>query len=627
MRENIRDYLAGEISRRDFVRGLTAAGFSLAATRSALGALEPIVNPGLGTPASAPLYPFEGGGGELLAEQLVEFGTRFVFLCNSSGMGPLADAVVDRPQIQLIQAVSEHQTMAIADGYAKASGEVAFATFSRVGGPGASANMYNAMKDRTPIVIFTDHANTTSQGRDGHEDLEDWLTPFAQYTKWRWLVSEPSRIPEWLAKGFKVSSVAPGGPTMIRVPRNLLYRTNVESGIFPRQSINVPMNLVPNPQVIEQAAEMLVESSSPILYLSHEVWSSGARSDVVELSELLAIPATQARSWGADFPTDHPHFLGQYYDPMRFPSSIDLFLNLGAHMPSPPSEAKVIHAGMDTRHIGGSSPTDLSIVAEVKETARALIEAVKSVATPERLARIRNDRRPALVEAASGMRTALTAAAGSVWDQVPVSWPRLLLTLNQMIDEDAIVVTEVGTEDWVLRAFPFADGKKTRIGRTVGRALGWGVGASIGVQLAHPNRQVISLQGDGGFLFGQSDALWSMSRYDVPVITVIGNNHSYDEPRNQMQARGGRAAQENKDMICYLGSPDVDFTHIGQAYGIRGERVLNPDQLEPAIERAIRTAREGRPYILDVEVARTGLLADSTWHPAYSVAAVREGRG
>ena len=104
---------------------------------------------------------------------------------------------------------------------------------------------------------------------------------------------------------------------------------------------------------------------------------------------------------------------------------------------------------------------------------------------------------------------------------------------------------------------------------------------------------MVSLQGDGGFLFGQSDALWTMSRYDVPVITVIANNHSYDEPRNQMQARGGRAAQENRDMICYLGSPDVDFTHIGLAHGIGGERVLNPDQLEPAIRRG-DSNRSGR---------------------------------
>ncbi len=624
MREDVRDYLAGAISRRDFVGSLTAAGFSLAAARSALGALEPLVKPSPEPAAMGTLSPFVGRGAELVAEQLQEFGTRFFFVCNSSGMGPLADALVDRPQIQFFQAVSEHQTMAIADGFAKASGEVAFAGFSRVGVPGSSPNMYNAMKDRTPVVVFTDHQNTGSHGRDGHEDLEDWLTPFQQYTKWRWLVGEPSRIPEWLAKAFKVSSVAPGGPTLIRVPRNLLYRDKVRSAIFPRQSINIPMNIVPNPKLIEQAAEMLVESSKPVLYLSHEVWSSGARPDVVELAELLAIPATQARSWAADFPTDHPLYLGSR---RRFARQVDLFLNLGAHMQRTPSGAKVIHGSMDTRHIGGASATDLSIVADVKETTKSLIEAVKSIATPERLARIRNDRRPGIVEITSGLRTARQAAAGSLWDQAPVSWPRLLLTLNQRIDEDAIIVMEVGTEDWVLQAFPFADGKKTRMGRTVGRALGWGVGASIGVQLAHPDRQVISLQGDGGFLFGQSEALWSMSRYDVPVITVIANNHSYDEPRNNMQSQGGRAFQAKKDMICYLGSPDVDFTHIGRAYGIRGERVLNPDQLEPAIDRAVRTAREGRPYILDVEVARTGMLADSTWYPAYSVAAAREGRG
>ncbi len=624
MREYAREFVTGRISRRSFVQSLTGAGFSLAAARSALGSLEPLTAAGP-TPSEGQ-GSFVGTGGALIAEQLKEFQTRFIFVCNSSGMGALADALIDRPELQFIQAVSEHQTMAIADGFAKASGQVAFAGFSRVGGPLASANMYNAMKDRTPVVVFTDHSDTGSQGRDGHEDLEDWLTPFQQYTKWRWLIAEPTRIPEWLAKAFKVSSIAPGGPTLIRAPRNLLYRDNLKANIFPRQSIDVPMNLSPAPRLVERAAEMLIEAKSPLLYLSHEVWSSGARAQVVELAELLAIPAVQARSWGADFPTDHPLFLGQYHQPLRFPAQVDLFLNLGAHMPRVPQGAKVIHARIDTRHIGGRAPVDLSIAADVKETARSLLDAVRAVATPQRLAKIRAGREPRLTDAAEGMRQSLKEAARSLWNQTPVSWPRLLVTLNEMIDPQAIIVTEVGTEDWVLRAFPFADGKKTRIGRTVGRALGWGVGASIGVQLAHPDRQVVSLQGDGGFLFGQSDALWTMSRYDVPVITVVANNHSYDEPRNNMFMRNGKAAQANKDMICYLGSPDVDFTHIARAHGIAAEKVHNPDQLGPAIQHALKTSRGGRPFLLDVEVARTGFAADSTWFPAYSVAAARNGK-
>jgi len=225
--------------------------------------------------------------------------------------------------------------------------------------------------------------------------------------------------------------------------------------------------------------------------------------------------------------------------------------------------------------------------------------------------------------ATDAFRAAYIASAREQWSSSPITWPRLLLTLDEMLDDDAIVVEEVGTEDWVLRSFAFAEGKKTKIGRTLGRALGWGLGASIGVKLANPDRQVVALLGDGGFLFGQSDAFWSMSRYDVPVITVIGNNRSYDEPRNNIFMRGGRAQQQGKDMICYLGSPDVEYSDIARAYGIKGERVNAPDDFPAAMQRAIATTREGRPYLLDVRVARTGLGADSTWYPRYSVAASR----
>ena len=177
-----------------------AAGFSLAAARSVVSALEPIVRAeasDLSPAAPETTKPFTGTGGELLAEQLQAFDTRFVFICNSSGMGPLCDAVVDRPGIQFIQGVSENQVVGMADGFAKAAGRAAFACFSRVGGPLASANMYNAMKDRTPLVVFTDHMDSQSDGRDGHEDLDDWLDAFKQYTKWRWVAKEGNRIPEW----------------------------------------------------------------------------------------------------------------------------------------------------------------------------------------------------------------------------------------------------------------------------------------------------------------------------------------------------------------------------------------------------------------------------------------------
>ena len=169
MRNLVKDYLGKKVSRRSFISKATAAGFTVAAARSSLSALEPIVSAETSIPTivTTTTKSFAGTGGELLAEQIRSTGTRFIFICNSSGMGPLCDAVVDRPDLQFIQGVSENQAVGMADGYAKATGQTSFACFSRVGGPIASANMYNAMKDRTPVVIVTDHMDSTADGRDG----------------------------------------------------------------------------------------------------------------------------------------------------------------------------------------------------------------------------------------------------------------------------------------------------------------------------------------------------------------------------------------------------------------------------------------------------------------------------
>jgi thiamine pyrophosphate-dependent acetolactate synthase large subunit-like protein len=133
----------------------------------------------------------------------------------------------------------------------------------------------------------------------------------------------------------------------------------------------------------------------------------------------------------------------------------------------------------------------------------------------------------------------------------------------------------------------------------------------------------VSLQGDGGFLFGQTDSLWTLSRYDIPVMTVITNNRSYEETRWQMINRGGRAAQAGRDYVCNLGDPDVDFMKLAAAYNIPGAIVSNTDELEPAIKRGLQTLKEGRPFMLDVRTRKLGAGADISWYPDFSVAKQR----
>jgi thiamine pyrophosphate-dependent acetolactate synthase large subunit-like protein len=161
------------------------------------------------------------------------------------------------------------------------------------------------------------------------------------------------------------------------------------------------------------------------------------------------------------------------------------------------------------------------------------------------------------------------------------------------------------------------------IGRTSGAALGWGVGAAAGVKIAQPDKQVVCLQGDGGFLFGQAMALWTMSRYQIPVITVVYNNRSYNETRERSFAQGGRQAETGKDMLSYLGDPDVDFVKLSNAFGVPAEQVRTPDQIIPAMRRAVRAAQDGKPYLIDALVGRTGRGAELTWYPKLSVAEMR----
>jgi acetolactate synthase-1/2/3 large subunit len=199
------------------------------------------------------------------------------------------------------------------------------------------------------------------------------------------------------------------------------------------------------------------------------------------------------------------------------------------------------------------------------------------------------------------------------------------MELDSALDKDALIVDELSTEKTkVFSYLRTREGGRTRIGRSIQQALGWGVGLSIGAKLAKPNSQVVSLVGDGAFLFGQCEALWSMSRYDVPVITIVFNNRSYNEPRQRIMGKMGKQGITGKDMACYLGSPDVDFAKIAAAFGIAGEVVTNPGQIRPALDRAIKTTRGGKPYLLDLVVERSGVGAESTWYPAYSVAQHRD---
>jgi thiamine pyrophosphate-dependent acetolactate synthase large subunit-like protein len=272
------------------------------------------------------------------------------------------------------------------------------------------------------------------------------------------------------------------------------------------------------------------------------------------------------------------------------------------------------------------NPTDLPIIADVKETAKALIEAVSRSITAAQKATAK-DR----IAEGAAFNQKIRAAREQMYadrrDSVPIAWERVAQEAELVLEKDAIINHEFNSAmPRVLPWFEFGRGKKELYGRTMGSGLGWSVGASIGIKMATPDRQVVCLLGDGAFLMGQIEALWAARRFEAPVLYVVFNNRSFNDTRMRATAAAPRLRELKMDLGSYLGSPDVSFEQAAKAFDVKGATVTKPGEIADALKRGIRELKEGRPFVLDVVAERVGLLAESTWYPKYSIADKRTRR-
>ena len=158
-----------------------------------------------------------------------------------------------------------------------------------------------------------------------------------------------------------------------------------------------------------------------------------------------------------------------------------------------------------------------------------------------------------------------------------------------------------------------------------GAHLGSGVGTAAGVKLARPNQQVICLVGDGSFIFGPS-ALWNMARQELPVITIVYNNHAYAGPHSRAieHVASGRMVQTGQFVHDYLGNPDMNMAQMAKGFGVEGEVADSPGQLKTALARARKATQDGKPYLIDAQVRRTGVgWAENPWTPPIRIAQMR----
>jgi acetolactate synthase-1/2/3 large subunit len=635
MRELVARYLSRSISRRGFLKGLTTAGISLAAAESILESIVPVAH-AQDTRRVAPdaIKMVEGTGAECFAEQLIASGVRYVFGNSASEDAQFYEALVDRPQLKYILTPHEGPGAAMAAGYVKASGEPTIVMQAAVVGlVNAMGQMFNAYKEQTPLVFYSYRTDQTRRaGRDGFEEVANQEQIVQPMTKYSWLARRADMIPETVRRGFKAAWTQPYGPTYVSWHSDLNdEKTYAE--VIVQEKVDPRMRVRPNPVEVERAAKLLVEAKMPLMIVGDEITTAKAAAKAVKLAELLGMPVTQARQIYANFPETHPLWVGSLpaarLAALDFPKNPDVVINVGNKLqhngPQPivAREAKFIDMRIDSWSMGNVMNTEVPLVADVAYGLDDLIAAVEGLVTPA--IRKRAQERAQEVRRFSEKAKTLRAlvAKNPEWNRNPMLADRVTSEIAQFADKDAIIVHEAGSV--VLHGFDFNPIGGRELFFYYGAHLGSGVGTAAGVKLARPNRQVICLVGDGSFIFGPT-ALWNMARLELPVITVVYNNHAYSGPHSRVieKTAGGKMVQKRQFVHDYLGNPDMNMAYIAKGFGVDAEVVESPGELGAALARARKATVQGRPYLIDAQVARVGVAwAEKPWVPPISVARER----
>ncbi len=641
MRTLLNDYYGGGLSRRDFVGRLIAAGFTTAAAARVVEAAD------LGdvaTAIDANAKSVTGTGGDLLVAQVKAAGARFVFTNPGSIEVGFFDALTDHDDLKLILGLHEGIVIPMADGYHRVSLKPAFVNVHSTGGTAQMAGqLANAHYDGSGLVITSGLNDTTLFSDEGAiSPNRGWSQSDINrmFTKISWDVRNPASVALAVRRAFKLAMTAPGGPVYIGYTTQALGTKGVTADIYPRENFMVDARPRPAKDQIETLAKWLLEAERPMPIFGDQVWKSGAQADVVELVELLGLPAAGPGLGQGyrNFPTRHPHYVGTHVTDAEYPrGQSDLVIQYGTrdwggtNMPTGSrlaKGAKFVALGIDANSLGRTQPMNLAVVADVKAATRDLIDAVKSMATADRLAKIRSARAPVVKGAVAAAHKQLLDTVRANYGKSPIHQDELSYEMEQLLDPDAIMVVENET----------SPGSQTAPGTTLFTAghrenekmwvtntylsLGWGIGAAIGAKLAEPNRQVVCSMGDGAVMFSAS-GFWTMKRYQIPVLTVVFNNRYYQAVRNGFYNFDGRMKTTGHYHGLYIGDPDIDFVKLADSQGVKGEKVTASSEIKAAFKRGIQATRDGNPYLIEVVVGRVGGGAESTWHQGFKLAPER----
>jgi benzoylformate decarboxylase len=540
---------------------------------------------------------------ELLRQESVEY----VFGIPGATEIHFMDALEEAPEIRYILGLQEIVCAGMAEGYARASGRPGFLNLHTAPGLAAATPMlYNAKAGGVPLVVTVGQNHTRLLQRDPH--LTGDIVGIAKiHTKWSTEIVHAEDLPTVLQRAFKMALQPPMGPVLVSIPQNVLEQ-DLEFDPAPR-TVVYP-HLRPDAAALARAAGILASAERPMLLVESGVARCDAVDEVVRFAELTGSRVYQ--NWMADvnFPVSHPQYLGDF--DITVPSAseilegVDVLVGVGCSLfaegffnPAMPSLAgiKIIHIDDDPWEIGKNLPTECGLQGDVKTVLAELNAALEVVLTAEAHGAARRRAAEAAMEKVEA-RAAAEARWAAERDCCPISISRLMAEIAGVQTSDTVIVDDCWTSSGVLRQTLDLNRPRSYFRARKGGSIGWGLPGALGVKLGMPDSEVIAVSGDGSAAWSMQ-SLWTAARYEIPVTFVITNNATYGQVKVVRKVVLGDYPLREKHEGMELDRPVMDFSLLAASLGVKGERVSAPDELAPALKRAVGS---GEPRLVEVMV-------------------------
>ena len=538
-------------------------------------------------------------GAKFFADSLNAYGVTHVFVAPSVANLALAEA--SSIGIKSIVPHGEKPAAYMADGYARAANRPGICIAQSVGAANLAAGLQDPFLALSPVIAFTGRKTPMEQYRNAYQEISH-AGLFDPVTKFSGLVETLEQFPRMLRQAFREATSGATAPVHLDlqgVAANVIMESEADLEVmvedqFTRRPAFRPE---PSPDSVAAAAQVLASAERPVIMAGGGVVASEAQAEIVELAEKLSIPVATSLNAKGTIPDDHRLSVGVVGTYSRTCANrtvheADLVLFVGSHTGSqvtnewmtPTPGTRIVHIDIDPSELGRSYPVEVGLQGDAKAALRRLIDASEA-----------GNRRAEWVARAQSLvqewRTAVAARANS--DAVPIIPDRLCTELTAVLDANSVLVVDTGHAGIWAATMIDLNHPGQKLLRCAG-SLGWGLPASIGAQLALPDRPVICFIGDGGIWYHLGE-IETAVRCQVPVTVVVNNNSGY------IQDKGG-------DDIAYAKVPgtdsselwrfnDTNFAAIAENMGALGIRVEKPGEIRGAIEQAMAS---GRTAVVDV---------------------------